>query len=167
MGVIWELVVSPVYLCLRARGAFGACAVRPSCSRSRSRATTVSLLMSEVTPAVTRSGLATTPRSKGGHAMSPAGLAKLQALQEQIEEEEAEAAAAAEAAADAAALADTSTAAEAASAVSQGDVVRGRWRPRLRAHQRALGGLPCRRQGQRGSGCAHQRPGRRAHARRL
>jgi hypothetical protein len=41
----------------------------------------------------------------------------LQALQEQIEEEEAEAAAAAEAAADAAALADTSTAAEAASAV--------------------------------------------------
>ena len=49
--------------------------------------------------------------------MSPAGLAKLQALQEQIEEEEAEAAAAAEAAADAAALADTSTAAEAASTV--------------------------------------------------
>ena len=32
-----------MYLCLRARGAFGACAVRPSCSRSRSRATTVSL----------------------------------------------------------------------------------------------------------------------------
>ena len=49
--------------------------------------------------------------------MSPAGLAKLQALQEQIEEEEAEAAAAAEAAADAAALADKSTAAEAATAI--------------------------------------------------
>ena len=49
--------------------------------------------------------------------MSPAGLAKMQALQEQIEEEEAEAAAAAEAAADAAALADKSTAAEAATAI--------------------------------------------------
>ena len=98
--------------------------------------------------------------------MSPAGLAKLQALHEQIEEvEEAEAVAAAEAAAVTAALADTSTAADAAAAIKATsfeedgdldpaliDVLSEGIQAAGKAKEAAV---------------AYQGPGRRAHARRL
>ena len=97
--------------------------------------------------------------------MGPAGRARLQSLQEQIEDLEVEEDAAAKAAADAAALADTSTAAEAASAVKATsfeedgdldsaliDVLSELIRAAGKAKEAAV---------------AYQGPGRRAHARRL